>query len=155
MGSVASIFKRMTGILAGWRVSSAPASTTPGGATPGGAIAGGVADFGVLSDEELLAGHRAIIVHSREVDTWLNASAAEIAKRSDRTLGQQGRARRHGHVNPAAMLQSLSGASQQESYRQIQIGTLIAQPKPPPGWNTATRHTPIKLSLTPTTGTPR
>lgn len=76
MESVVTIFKGMTGILAGWRAGSASASASAS-TSPGGTVARGVADFGVLSDEELLAGHRAIIVHSREVDTWLYAGGVK------------------------------------------------------------------------------
>ncbi len=85
------------------------------------------ASYTGLSDDELTAAHVAATELMRAAERGASLSAAEIDRRSNRTLGQDGLAWRKGHVNTEAMLQSLTGDGKQATRRRLKVGTMVAE----------------------------
>jgi len=82
--------------------------------------------LGRLSDAALLARQRDLVTARRELDVELAAVAAEIARRSDRSLGYQGLAARHGLRSPEQLVAQQSGILIGEARSLVRIGGLAA-----------------------------
>lgn len=89
----------------------------------------GAASFVGLTDSELTAIHTLISGLVREAQKYEALSAAEIAHRSDRALGQAGMSTRFGFVSPEAMIQSLGGGSRAGASKLVTAGTMLSQAK--------------------------
>ncbi len=70
-----------------------------------------VTGVGVLADGELLSLQEELGAVRRQVDATAAVVASEIARRSDRALGQQGLAARTGESSPEKVIQKLTGVS--------------------------------------------
>ncbi|MEO8907585.1 MAG: hypothetical protein ABI310_05850 [Microbacteriaceae bacterium] len=57
-----------------------------------------------------------------EVDAPIAAGTGVVAKRSDRELGHAGLAARNGHRSAAGLIQSITGSTQNEAWRQVRLG---------------------------------
>jgi hypothetical protein len=107
MATIEAVFSSLTGSLAGEGLDAAA--------------------FAGLTDDDLESTHKTIAGLVGEVTKHAALSAAEIARRSDRALGQAGLSWRKGHVSPEAMVQSLSGGSKVDSRRLVTVGTMMAE----------------------------
>jgi len=88
------------------------------------------ASFAELSDDQSETTHRAIARLSREVATYLALSAANVASRSDWTLGREGLARKKGYPSAEDYVQSLGGGgggTKADTRRLIEAGTMATQ----------------------------
>src|SRR5680860_34301 len=88
------------------------------------------ASFAELSDDQSENTHRAIARLSREVATYLALSAANVATRSDWTLGREGLARKKGYPSPEDYVQTLGGGgggTKADTRRLIEAGTMATQ----------------------------
>src|SRR6188474_2439825 len=99
MASIEAVFSSLTGSLAGAGLDAAA--------------------FAGLTDDDLEATHKRIAGLAGEVTKHAALSAAEIARRSDRALGQSGLSWRKGYVSPEALIQSLTGGSRVDSRRLV------------------------------------
>ncbi|CAN5238689.1 HNH endonuclease signature motif containing protein [soil metagenome] len=77
------------------------------------------------SDRELLAITSDIERVGRLVDALRTSAAAEISRRSDRSLGHDGLAARNGHRTPSSLLASLTLVSGKQADRRARIAQLI------------------------------
>src|SRR5680860_1071433 len=85
------------------------------------------ASFAELSDDQSENTHRAIARLTREVATYLALSAANVATRSDWTLGREGLARKKGYPSPEDYVQSLGGGgggTKADTRRLIEAGSM-------------------------------
>jgi Domain of unknown function (DUF222)/HNH endonuclease len=64
----------------------------------------------------------------RLVDALRSSTASEIARRSDRALGNDGLAARHGFRTPTSMITSLTLVSGRAADRRSRVGQLVASP---------------------------
>jgi Domain of unknown function (DUF222)/HNH endonuclease len=64
----------------------------------------------------------------RLVDSLRSSTAAEITRRSDRSLGIDGLAARHGFRTPSSLLTSLTLVSGRAADRRSRVGQLVASP---------------------------
>src|SRR5680860_332473 len=88
------------------------------------------ASFAELSDDQSETTHRAIARLTREVATYLALSAANVAARSDWTLGREGLARKKGYPSAEDYVQSLGsggGSSKADTRRLIEAGTMATE----------------------------
>jgi len=88
------------------------------------------ASFAELSDDESENTHRAIARHMREVSKTFALSAANVAARSDWTLGREGLARKKGYGSPEDYVQSLGGGgggTRADTRRLIEAGTMATE----------------------------
>ncbi|MBG6056547.1 hypothetical protein IWX81_002985 [Salinibacterium sp. CAN_S4] len=74
-----------------------------------------VGGVGSCADEELFALQGELGLARRRVDARAAVVAAEIARRSDRALGQQGLAARAGEASAEKLIQKLTGATASEA----------------------------------------
>lgn len=83
--------------------------------------------LGALSDEELLTFTADVEGVGRLLDALRVASAAEIAYRSRRGLGEEGLSYRHGQPKVAHFLEKVTRVSQAEVSRRLRVGRLLAR----------------------------
>ncbi|MGX5682741.1 DUF222 domain-containing protein [Schumannella luteola] len=88
------------------------------------------ADAAALSDERLLEEQRAFAAARRLVDAGAAAVAAEIAARSDRSLGVAGLAQGRGARTPEALVAQLTGVSVRDARTLVTAGELVSTPAP-------------------------
>ncbi|CAN5146038.1 HNH endonuclease signature motif containing protein [soil metagenome] len=81
----------------------------------------------LIGDGELLTLTAEVERVGRLVDALRSSAAAEIARRSDRSLGHDGLAARQGHRTPSALLASLTLVSGKQADRRARVAQL-AQP---------------------------
>ncbi|MEO8906475.1 MAG: DUF222 domain-containing protein [Microbacteriaceae bacterium] len=62
-----------------------------------------------------------------EADAMLAAGAGVVAKRSERALGYAGLAARSGHRSAAGLLQSITGSTRTEAWRQVHLGEAMTE----------------------------
>ncbi|WP_309617539.1 DUF222 domain-containing protein, partial [Salinibacterium sp.] len=84
-----------------------------------------VAGVGDLADVQLLALQSELGAARRRVDASSAVIACEIARRSDRALGQQGLAARTGQSSPEKVIQKLTGVSFSDARAMITAGTAL------------------------------
>ena len=84
-----------------------------------------VAGVGDLADVQLLALQSELGAARRRVDASSAVIACEIARRSDRALGQQGLAARTGECSPEKVIQKLTGVSFADARAMITAGTAL------------------------------
>jgi hypothetical protein len=89
------------------------------------AVAGFGARFEGFTDDALLAAQAALAEHRRTVDLFSAALAGEIDRRSARELGHDGLAARLGFVNPAALIQSVTGGTRSEAAKFVAVGSRL------------------------------
>jgi hypothetical protein len=89
------------------------------------AVAGFGARFEGFTDDALLAAQAALAEHRRTVDVFSAALAGEIDRRSARELGYDGLAARLGFVNPAALIQSVTGGTRSEAAKFVAVGSRL------------------------------
>lgn len=87
-------------------------------------------DVAGLDDVSLLAGLAEIGSAQRRVEAAHAVFAAEVARRSDRSLGQSGLAARNGFARVGDLLQSVTGVSRSASGSLVAAGELLAGAKP-------------------------
>jgi Domain of unknown function (DUF222) len=85
-----------------------------------------IADIEILDDASVQAGLGLVRDHRRALQAYELALAAQIAKRSDHTLGYGGLARRNGSATPAAFIQSVTGSSIEEARKLAHLGQSLA-----------------------------
>ena len=86
--------------------------------------------FAELSDDESENTHRAIARLLRDVTTTYALSAANMAGRSDWTLGREGLARKKGYNSPEDYVQALGGGgggTKAKTRRLIEAGTMASE----------------------------
>lgn len=88
------------------------------------------ADAARLSDDALLAEQRSFAAARRLVDAGAAAVSAEIARRSDRTLGYAGLAQSRGARTAEALVQQVTGFSAADARRLVSVGAMVAEPEP-------------------------
>jgi len=76
-------------------------------------------------DGELLSITAEVERVGRMVDALRTSTAAEIARRSDRSLGREGLASRQGHRTPSALISSLTRVSGRQADRRARVGRLV------------------------------
>jgi hypothetical protein len=86
------------------------------------------ASFAELSDEQSEDTHRAIALHMREVSKAFALSSANVAARSDWTLGREGLARKKGYGSAEDYVQALGGGgTKADARRLIEAGTMATE----------------------------
>jgi hypothetical protein len=86
------------------------------------------ASFAELSDEQSENTHRAIALHMREASKAFALSSANVAARSDWTLGREGLARKKGYGTAEDYVQALSGGgTKADARRLIEAGTMATE----------------------------
>ncbi|MBB5640707.1 HNH endonuclease signature motif containing protein [Cryobacterium roopkundense] len=86
--------------------------------------------FAELSDDGSESTHRAIARHLREVTAAYALSAANMANRSDWTLGREGLSRKKGYNSPEDYVQALGGGgggTKADTRRLIEAGTMATE----------------------------
>ncbi|WP_308466817.1 DUF222 domain-containing protein [Rathayibacter soli] len=104
------------------RVSDSLAALEPVG-TPGGLprlLAG-------LDDDALLALLADAATARAQFELVITAGAGIVSERSNRQLGYQGLAARRGQRSTAGVLQSVTGSTRAEAWRQVRLGEAMAQ----------------------------
>lgn len=91
------------------------------------------ADLSALSNEELLAEQVTAAAERHRLDARLAAIAAELARRSDPSLGLSGLAQRLGARSPERLLQTAAGLSAREAGALVRVGRLVASAPDPVG----------------------
>lgn len=86
---------------------------------------GAPAEATELSDAELLTAQRRLGLVLRAAQALSAVYAAEVARRSDRSLEAAGLARREGHRSAASLLGSLTGDSERAAAGQIRLGQAV------------------------------
>ena len=82
-----------------------------------------VATLGIaLSDDDLLAGLRAVAEARKSLDVVSAAFAAEVERRSGRELGYRGLAQRTGHRTATSLIQNVTGTSAADVRRSTGVG---------------------------------
>ncbi len=89
-----------------------------------------VSELSAVSDEELLELQRESGVARRRVDAVVAAISGELARRSDRALGQQGLAARTGARTPEKAVQQLTGVSLSEARALVAVGSAVTSESP-------------------------
>lgn len=84
------------------------------------------ADFGRLSDEELLDITRFGAEERRLVDAVCAVAAGEIARRSTPELGSTGLAQRTGHRTAQELVRVTTGATARDAATSVRVGVLTA-----------------------------
>lgn len=87
----------------------------------------GVRDF---TDRHLIDAHRELAAARRRIDSLMVTTTAELARRSDRALGQAGLAARLGAPTVEQALQDLSGATRAEAKALTAVATARATDAP-------------------------
>lgn len=82
--------------------------------------------FTELDDAALLSAQSRLAEARRRIDAAIASSAAEVARRSDRSLGYDGLAQRLGAGSPERLVQQVSGVSRREAGALVRIGSLGA-----------------------------
>ncbi|TFB93994.1 DUF222 domain-containing protein [Cryobacterium sp. HLT2-28] len=85
------------------------------------------ADYEALTDAAALAGQKDIATARRLLETRAAWMAATIADRSRPELGHSGLAAQQGFLSPEAMIQKVTGASKNEAFKLVAVGTMLAQ----------------------------
>ncbi|WP_308465580.1 DUF222 domain-containing protein [Rathayibacter soli] len=104
------------------KVSDSLAALEPVG-TPGGLprlLAG-------LDDDALLALLADAATARAQFELVITAGAGIVSERSNRQLGYQGLAARRGQRSTAGVLQSVTGSTRAEAWRQVRLGEAMAQ----------------------------
>ncbi|MEO5535334.1 MAG: DUF222 domain-containing protein [Pseudolysinimonas sp.] len=83
-----------------------------------------------VSDLQLFELLEAYAATGRLVDAGKLTLAAEVARRSDRTLGYDGLAQRTGDRTPEALVSRLTGASGSDARQLVTVGVLVDAPDP-------------------------
>ena len=86
------------------------------------ALGGSVADIAILDDASVIAGLGLVREHRLALQAYELALSAQVARRSDHTLGYDGLARRNGSATPAVFIQSLTGSSIEDATRLARLG---------------------------------
>lgn len=81
----------------------------------------------VLTDEALLAHQRELVVARRGLDAKLASVAAEIARRSDRSLGFAGLAARLGMRSAEQLIAAEAGLTAREAGSLVRVGSLAEE----------------------------
>ena len=84
-----------------------------------------VVGVGSLADEALLAIQGELGLARRRLDARAAVVAAEIARRSDRALGQQGLAARAGESSAEKLIQKLTGATASKARALMAAGKAL------------------------------
>ncbi len=82
-------------------------------------------DVASLSDVALLDEQRRLAARRHELDVESALIAAEIDRRSARSLGYDGLAQRAGFLNAAALIQSVTGGSGAEAAKHVSVGAAL------------------------------
>ncbi|WP_173921536.1 DUF222 domain-containing protein [Agromyces sp. Marseille-P2726] len=83
--------------------------------------------FRAADDAALVAALEAISELRHEAERVRALAAAEVARRSRVAFGQQGLARRAGHVSAGAMLQQITRATKRDTAALLAVGELVAE----------------------------
>jgi len=86
------------------------------------ALGGSVADIAILDDASVIAGLGLVREHRLALQAYELALSAQVARRSDHTLGYDGLARWNGSATPAVFIQSLPGSSIEDATRLARLG---------------------------------
>jgi Domain of unknown function (DUF222)/HNH endonuclease len=81
-----------------------------------------------MPDSDLLTFTAEVEGAGRIIDSLRSSTAGEIARRSDRSLGNSGLAARHGFRTPTSMITSLTLVSGRAADRRSRVGQLVASP---------------------------
>ena len=84
-------------------------------------------DLADLDDDALLAGMRLVRDLEHHLQPYKLGLSAEIARRSDHTLGYAGLARKNGAATPAVLIQSLTGSSTGDATRLARLGSQLVE----------------------------
>ncbi|HEX4399987.1 MAG TPA: DUF222 domain-containing protein [Galbitalea sp.] len=79
-------------------------------------------DFSLLDDASLIEGMRLVRELDGQAQSYKLWMSAEIARRSDYTLGYDGLARKNGSATPAIFIQAMTGSSIEEANRLARLG---------------------------------
>lgn len=79
----------------------------------------------LTTDDELMLLTAEVESAGRLVDSLRGAAAAEIVRRSDRSLGAAGLSASHGHRSPAAMIVALTGVSSQQAEKRARLASQL------------------------------
>ncbi|TFB91663.1 DUF222 domain-containing protein [Cryobacterium sp. HLT2-28] len=85
------------------------------------------ADYEALPDAVVLTGQREIAKARRLLEMYAAWMAATIADRSRPELGHSGLAAQQGFLSPEAMIQKVTGASKNEAFKLVAVGTMLAR----------------------------
>ncbi|MGY4860061.1 DUF222 domain-containing protein [Cryobacterium sp. AP23] len=83
-------------------------------------------DYDTLSDAELLAGQKDLARLRQLVETRQTWMAKTLQHRSRPELGQQGLAQQQGFLNPADLIQDLTGSTRQDARKLVDVGRMLA-----------------------------
>jgi hypothetical protein len=87
-----------------------------------------VGDFGALSSRELMETVATISALRRCVDRVAATAAAELARRSEASLGDAGLARAGGYLSTEHMIQVLGQVSRDEAVKLVRVGSVLDTP---------------------------
>lgn len=85
------------------------------------------AEFRAADDAMLVAALEAVSALRHEVERVQALAAAELARRSRVAFGQQGLARRGGHMSAGAMLQQITRSSKRDTAALVAVGEMVAE----------------------------
>ncbi len=85
------------------------------------------ANYGGLSDAELLDSQAKLADLRRHLDACAAATAGEIARRSRHEFGYAGLAQRTGYRTPEALVQHVTRSTGREASALVRIGTVMQQ----------------------------
>ncbi|WP_353828133.1 HNH endonuclease signature motif containing protein [Agromyces sp. SYSU T0242] len=100
-----------------------------------------------MSDAGLVRVTDALAKLRRDVDAALARVAAEVAKRSEPELGQDGLARAHGFHNPTRLIAASTGTSRADAARLIAVGSATAERSTFRGERAPSRHPHVGAAL--------
>jgi hypothetical protein len=90
-------------------------------------FAGGSADdLRAMSDDELLDSAHLAHEIARRVELFTARCAAEVARRSQPSLGDSSLAAKRGHLNATGLLREITRTGYQDAARRIRVGKLIS-----------------------------
>lgn len=92
-------------------------------APPGSLVLPDLAGMREFSDRRLIDVHRDLAAARRRIDALMVTTTAELARRSDRALGQEGLAARLGAASVEQALQELAGATRAEAKALTAVAT--------------------------------
>jgi Domain of unknown function (DUF222) len=86
------------------------------------ALGDSVDDIAILDDASVVAGLGLVRDHRLALQAYELALSAQVARRSDHTLGYAGLARKNGSATPAVFIQSMTGSSIEDATRLARLG---------------------------------
>jgi len=101
------------------------------------AVPRSIAVIGALSDESLLQQVEVAATLQRLASTHAALLAGEVARRSQRVLGQPGLAQRTGFRTPEELVRATTGSTKQQAFQSVRVGALAhdaATPSPGQPW---------------------